>query len=164
MRVSRAKAWDAMHVDLASAKEWSGGQVRLSTVDGGPPGNGSLVRYDVNAAAGLKTSLTLQTTTWEPPQRIAGTFVEGPIRGTWSYSYADEDGATRVTYAMDYELPGLLRLTGRLFRSQYAAGIRQGMEAVRDWLERPPPDGGAERPKRISRRPASQGEDLTHNG
>ncbi|MDQ6772913.1 MAG: SRPBCC family protein [Candidatus Dormibacteraeota bacterium] len=130
-----ADIWRAMHVDLADAQTWSDGQVRLTALSPGDLGQGSLVRWDLALNAGLKTSLVLRTETWTPPSLCAGVIVEGPISGRWSYEYSQRADATLVACEMDYEFPGLLRFTGGLFSGQFAEGIRQGLEAMRVWVE-----------------------------
>jgi uncharacterized membrane protein len=130
-----AAVWDTVHVDLENVPRWTGYVVRATNLDGGTPGRGSRVRYDVALPGGARAGLVLEYTTWDPPKRCAGRLVEGPVRGTWSYTYTERNGTTGLVYEMDYELTGLLRFAGRLLQGQYEEGIQEAMVRLKQYVE-----------------------------
>jgi hypothetical protein len=103
---------------------------------GPPPGPGARVRYELELPGGMRTDLVLEYTGWDRPRRAAGRFADGPLRGTWSYTYRERGGATHLLYEMDNELRGVLRFASGAFRVQYAEGIRRGMGRLKEHLER----------------------------
>jgi uncharacterized protein YndB with AHSA1/START domain len=141
IRAPAEKVWNAVHTDLLNVPRWAGYLRRAESV-GGRQGKGWRVRYDLDLPGGFAASLTLLHTDWEPYRRCAGTFVEGPLNGNWSYTYAETGGGTHLVYEMDYRLGGLLRFAGGMMQSQYADGIRQGMAALKEYLEAPQAKGG----------------------
>lgn len=129
-----AAVWHAVHEDVAGSVRWAG-YVRRAEAIGGPPGTGARVRYELDLPGGARTDLVLEYTVWEPHRRAAGRFAEGPLRGTWSYTYSGRRGVTDLVYEMDYEMRGLLRFAGGLLQRQYEAGIRQGMVMLKQHVE-----------------------------
>ncbi|HLH69277.1 MAG TPA: SRPBCC family protein [Candidatus Dormibacteraeota bacterium] len=171
--------WDTVHQDLRNAPRWAAFVRRAEPIDG-RLGKGSRLRYELDLPGGVQTSLVLRPSTWDRPRRCAGRFVEGPFQGTWSYTYEEGNGSTRVVYEMDYRLGGLMRLAGGRLVRQYEEGIRRTMASLKEYVEAqkarpqrpvPPargpargrPRGGAERPAGAGRpteaeRPAEDGE------
>jgi hypothetical protein len=129
------EVWKTVHLDLESVPRWTGYVTRAEQLGGGAPGRGSRVRYDLALPGGFGGSLVLQNTIWDPPRRCAGRFVEGPVRGTWSYTYTERNGTTELVYEMDYELTGLLRFAGRLLQGQYEEGVRDAMVRLKQYIE-----------------------------
>ncbi len=125
-------------MDLAQAPLWTTYLKQARLLDGTRPGRNRRVRYDLELPGNQKARLTLQPTTWTPPRVCAGDFVEGPLQGTWSYSYSEAGGVTTLVMEMDYQLGGLLRFAGGLLKSQYEAGIRRSMGELRHHLEAGP--------------------------
>ena len=133
--VPPARVWRAVHEDLAEAPRWAA-YLRSARNLGRAPGVGSRVRYELELSGGFRADLVLQHTAWNPPRLAAGRFVEGPIQGSWSYTYAAEPGGgTRLRYEMDYEMRGLLRFASGALRGRYEEGIRQGMAMLKEHLE-----------------------------
>jgi uncharacterized membrane protein len=134
IRAPSEALWKAVHTDLANVPRWAG-YLRGAESLGGRPGPGWRVRYHLDLPGGFAASLTMLHTEWQPYRRCAGLFVEGPLSGDWSYSYTEGRGGTHLVYEMDYQLSGLLRFAGGMMKSQYADGIRQGMAALKDYVE-----------------------------
>lgn len=126
--------WRAVHEDLAAAPRWAA-YLRSAEALDGPPGPGSRVRYELELPGGMRVDLVMRHVTWDRPRHCRGTFDDGPLQGTWEYRYARQGDGTHLTYEMDYELRGVLRLAGGLLRGQYAAGIRQGMSMLKSYVE-----------------------------
>jgi ligand-binding SRPBCC domain-containing protein len=124
--------WGAVHEDLPNVQRWAR-YLRATLLDG-PPGPGARVRYDLDLQ-GMRMRFVLHTTTWDRPRRCGGAVVDGPFTGTWSYTYARRRGGTHMVYEMDYEMRGLMRLTGGLVAGQYARGVREGLDMLREYVE-----------------------------
>jgi hypothetical protein len=130
------EVWRAVHGDLQAMPRWAGYLKRAEYVGAGPPGPGTRIQYDLKLPGSL--SMMLQLTDWEPPTHCAGRFVEGPVRGSWSYRYREVDEGTLVVLETDYELTGLLRFTGGLMKDQYEEGLRQALSNLKAYLEQGP--------------------------
>jgi hypothetical protein len=128
------RVWRTVHEDLADVPRWMT-YLRSAAPLGGPPGPNSRVRYHLELPRGFEIDVVLQYTTWDRPHLAAGRFADGPLQGTWSYTYVPQDGGTRLRYEMDYELRGLLRFAGGMMKGQYEAGIRQGLASLKEYLE-----------------------------
>jgi uncharacterized membrane protein len=130
------RVWAVVQEDVEHAPKWSSYLANVEKLDDRPPGKGTRYRYRLDLPGGFKEAIEVEQTTWLKPKRCAGTFIKGPLKGTWAYTYTDKkDGTTRVVYEMDYELGGLLRFTGGLLTKQYADGIRKTMEALKKYVE-----------------------------
>ena len=134
IRASAADVWKVVHLDLDDMPRWAGYVHYAEYLDGWPPGAGSRLRYQLALPAGAP-SLVLQQTLWEPPSRCQGLFVGGPVRGSWSYSYAEQDGGTELTYDADYELTGVLKVAGGMLKGRYEQGIRDALRSLKAYIE-----------------------------
>jgi uncharacterized membrane protein len=131
-----ARVWAVVQEDAKNAPKWSSNLAKVEQIDSGPPGKGTKYRYHLDLPGGFKEILEVEQTDYVKPRRCSGKFTKGPLKGTWSYAYAEQkDGSTHLVYEMDYELGGLLRLAGGLLARQYAEGIRQNMAALKRYVE-----------------------------
>ncbi len=131
----RDRVWAVVAEDVTNAPKWTAYLERAEKLDEGPPGKGTRYRYHLDLA-GHKERLEVQQSVFSKPKKCSGTFLKGPLKGTWAYTYSVRpDGSTRLTYEMDYELAGLLRFAGGLLGPQYAAGIRQNMQSLKKYIE-----------------------------
>jgi ligand-binding SRPBCC domain-containing protein len=130
------RVWAVVHEDLKNAPKWSGTLKKATLLDGprAAPGKGSQIRYDLSLP-GWKGSVEIEQKTWTPLKKCAGVFTEGPLEGTWSYTYSHRGGVTRLVYEMDYKLRGMLRFLGGALAGQYAAGIRSQMASLKQYVE-----------------------------
>jgi uncharacterized membrane protein len=129
------RVWAVVQEDVVNVPKWSAQVARVEKLDHKPPGVGTRYRYHLHLPGGLKESLEVEQAVYVKPKRCSGTFVRGPLKGTWAYAYSEIKTGTRVVYEMDYQLTGLLRLTGSLFAPQYAEGIRGNMAALKKYIE-----------------------------
>ncbi len=129
------RVWAVVQEDATNAPKWSRHVARIEKLDKNPPGKGTRYRYHLDLPGGLKETLEVEQSVYNKPKRCAGTFIRGPLKGTWSYTYREKNGATHVVYEMDYELTGLLRFAGGLLAGQYAEGIRSNMAALKKYVE-----------------------------
>lgn len=131
-----ARVWAVVQEDVEHAPRWSSNLSKVEKLTGGPPRKGTRYGYLINLPGGQKVTLEVEQTTYTKPKRCSGVFTKGPLKGTWSYAYAERnDGTTHVVYEMDYELGGLLRFAGGLLAGQYAQGIRHNMDALKKYVE-----------------------------
>ena len=126
--------WAAVHEDLDNAQRWAG-YVRHAEALPSRPGGARRVRYELDLPGGFEADLVLEYTTWDPPRLATGRFAEGPLDGTWSYTYTRRKSGTDLVYEMDYSLRGLLRFAGGVLRGQYEDGIRRGMAMLKEYVE-----------------------------
>ena len=135
IEASAERVWAVVQEDAVNAPKWSTNVARIEKLDPGPPGKGTRYRYHLELPGGIKETLEVEQTTYTKPKRCAGRFIRGPLKGTWSYSYTEKDGITRVVYEMDYQLGGLLRFAGGLLAGQYADGIRSNLGRLKRYVE-----------------------------
>lgn len=130
------RVWAVVAEDVKNAPKWSTNLDRIDKLDDGPPGRGTRYRYHLNLPGGQKVRLDVEQDAWNRPKKCAGRFINGPLKGTWAYTYTGKkDGTTKLTYEMDYELAGLLRFAGGLLGPQYAAGIRDNLLRLKKYVE-----------------------------
>lgn len=135
INASVERVWAVVAEDVTNAPRWTSYLEKAEKLDDGPPGKGTRYRYHLDLA-GHKEKLEVQQSVFNKPKKCSGTFIKGPLKGTWAYTYtARIDGSTRLVYEMDYELTGLLRFASGLLGPQYAAGIRQNMKSLKKYIE-----------------------------
>jgi uncharacterized membrane protein len=137
------RVWAVVAEDVKNAPRWTTYLDRVDKLDEGAPGRGTRYRYYLDLP-GTAVTLEVEQDVYQKPKKCAGRFIKGPLKGTWTYTYAQrKDGSTRLTYEMDYQLTGLLRFAGGLLGPQYAAGIHKNMESLKRYIE----SGKGPRPK-----------------
>lgn len=130
------RVWSVVAEDVANVPRWATNLDRVEQLDDGSPGKGTRYRYHLALPGGRREMLEVEQTVWQKPKRCAGRFINGPLKGTWSYTYSEhKDGTTRLVYDMEYEMTGLLRFAGGLLAGQYADGIRKNMERLKKYIE-----------------------------
>jgi hypothetical protein len=122
-----------VHEDLKHATRWTDHLKKVEIVGGGKPERGTKVRYHLELPG--DPVLEVLHKSWQPGKKCAGIFTDGPLKGTWSYTYRERDGVTSLTYEMDYELGGVLRFLGGAFKKAYEDGIRRNMKSLKKYVE-----------------------------
>lgn len=130
-----SRVWAVVQEDAKNAPKWSSNLAKVVQLDRGKPGIGTRFRYYLDLPGGFKATLEVEQATYHKPKKCAGRFTDGPLRGTWSYTYAEKHGKTHLVYEMDYRLGGLLGLAGGLLAREYANGIRHNMAALKKYVE-----------------------------
>lgn len=129
------RVWAVVAEDVKNAPEWATNLERVEKLDDGPPGRGTRYRYHLLLPGGHKETIEVEQKTWVKPKRCTGTFIKGPIKGTWAYTYTEnKSGSTRLTYEMDFELAGMLRLATGLFATQYGAAIGHNLARLKKYI------------------------------
>ncbi len=131
---SAERVWHAVHEDFRNFTRWTTNVARVQMVTRPPLGEGSIYRYVLETPVG-EYKLEIEHTEWRKPRRCAGEYVGGPVSGTWSYSYSERSGRTRLIYESDYHLTGVLRLMTGAFAPHYAAGVRQNLKNLKQFVE-----------------------------
>ena len=126
--------WHVVHEDVRNFTKWTTNVKRVQKVSPGPPGEGSVYRYVLDTPAG-EHALEIEHREWRKPKRCAGEYVGGPVTGSWSYSYSERDGKTRVTYVSDFRLTGMLRLMTAAFAPHYRGGVKQNLKNLKEYVE-----------------------------
>ena len=130
------RVWAVVQEDAVHAPRWSTNLAKVEKLDDGPPRKGTRYRYHLDLPGGIKETLEVEQSVFTRPKHCAGTFIRGPLKGTWSYTYtARKGGGTHVVYEMDYQLGGLLRFAGGLLSRQYAEGIKQNLLRLKEYVE-----------------------------
>ncbi|HYL08779.1 MAG TPA: SRPBCC family protein [Candidatus Udaeobacter sp.] len=136
IEATASRVWAVVAEDVTNAPKWTTNMDRVEKLDDGPPGRGTRYRYHLALPGGRKETIEVEQTTWTKPKRCAGKFIKGPVKGTWAYTYTEhKDGSTRLTYDMDFELGGMLRLATGLFAKQYGDGIHHNLERLKKYIE-----------------------------
>jgi uncharacterized membrane protein len=129
------RVWAVVAEDVKNAPRWTTYLDSVEKLVAGVPGKGTRYRYHLDLP-GTRVTLEVEQDVYQKPKKCAGRFIKGPLKGTWTYTYAPrKDGSTRLTYEMEYELTGLLRFAGGLLGPQYAAGIHKNMESLKRYVE-----------------------------
>lgn len=130
------RVWAVVAEDVKNAPKWTTNMDKVEKLDDGPPRKGTRYRYHLNLPGGHKEKIEVEQDVYNKPKKCAGRFVKGPVKGTWTYTYKEKkDGSTQLTYEMDFELGGLLRLATGMFTSQYAAGIQNNLQRLKKYVE-----------------------------
>jgi ligand-binding SRPBCC domain-containing protein len=136
IRAPAERVWTIVHEDVKNFTKWTTNVSRVEQLTPGPPGKGTRLRYHLEIPGGIGSQvLEIEQDVYQKPKRCAGDFVRGPVSGTWSYSYREKEGVTRLTYENDYNLTGLLRFATGAFNPHYVEGIRQNLENLRRYVE-----------------------------
>jgi uncharacterized membrane protein len=129
------RVWAVVAEDVKNAPRWTTYLDSVEKLVAGAPGKGTRYRYHLDLP-GTRVTLEVEQDVYQKPKKCAGRFIKGPLKGTWTYTYAPrKDGSTRLTYEMEYELTGLLRFAGGLLGPQYATGIHKNMESLKRYVE-----------------------------
>jgi uncharacterized membrane protein len=101
-----APAADVMAViaDFPSYPQWVAAAKKVEVVEDGDGGRASRVHFVLDAGA-VKDDYVLEYT-WDGDRKVSWTLVEGQMqkRNDGSYTLAEKDGATEVTYSITIDL------------------------------------------------------------
>ena len=128
------RVWHVVHEDVRNFTRWTTNVKRAQEVTPGPPGEGAVYRYVLDTPAGDQV-LEIEHLEWRKPERCAGEYVRGPVTGSWSYTYSEREGRTRVTYVSDFRLTGVLRLMTSAFLPHYRSGVRDNLRNLKEFVE-----------------------------
>lgn len=129
------RVWAVVQEDARNVPKWSSNMAKVEQLDRGKPGVGTRYRYYLDLPGGFKETLEVEQTAYHKPKKCAGKFTDGPLKGTWSYTYTERGGKTHLIYEMDFQLGGLMRLAGSLLAREYASGIRHNMAGLKKYVE-----------------------------
>jgi len=96
---------------------------------------GAELRYDVKIAGGRTAALTLLVESCEQPWLCAGRMSGDALGGSWSWSYSERGGLTRVTYESELNLAGLLRFAGAVIERELRSSVRGNLANPKTYVE-----------------------------
>jgi ligand-binding SRPBCC domain-containing protein len=110
VRIERpvAEVW-AYFVDIANTQAWMPDIVRLEPANDGPLGVGTRYR-ETRRIKGKEQTATLEITAFEKERLYAGTVEEMGVRGTYTYRFSEDGGATRIDLVAEVQARGLAKL------------------------------------------------------
>jgi hypothetical protein len=112
---------------------WAKGPVAVVRTDG-DGGDGS--RYTITARVGPATVRSpYEVTGYDPPSRLAGAGVAGPVRFHEEYRVVEDGAATILTQSIAATPRGLFRLAPGLLRRQLRQLIAADLGRLRDLIE-----------------------------
>ena len=71
---------------------------------------GAVYRQGVKGPGGRRIAADYRVTGYDPPRLLEFEAIAGPVRPVGSYRLEEEDGGTRITFALHAELGGLKKL------------------------------------------------------
>ena len=134
IKASVKQVWKVVHEDLENAPEWTAYLKSARPVGRKATGEGSRIRYELHLPA-WRGHLEVEQEVWQPGKRVAGAFVDGPLKGSWSYTYRELKAGTKLVYEMEFQLGGMLRLLSGALAREYAKGIREQMASLKEYVE-----------------------------
>ena len=121
--------------DFANAAEWDPGTARSERVDPGPVGVGARYRLDVRIGSRI-APMEYRITAFEPSRRVVLEGTGSGVSAVDEIRFAPAGQGTRIDYAADIRLGGLLRfiqpLLGGAFKRvalDAATGMRRTLDA-----------------------------------
>jgi uncharacterized protein YndB with AHSA1/START domain len=115
--------------DPSNLASWQTSKTSVEQLSDGPPGLGTRVRERTKPPGGREFEQLVEFTEFTRPRRFHVHIVEGPypVDGTWSFE--PSDGGTRVRFAAEGQLRGMMRLlepvTARIMARQFAGYHRK---------------------------------------
>jgi uncharacterized protein YndB with AHSA1/START domain len=102
--------------DGSNATAWRAGVLDVAKVSGS--GVGEVWKQGVKGPGGRRIDADYEITAWEPGRRMAFRAIAGPVRPTGEFRFEDDNGGTKLSFALDAPLSGLKGLLmGRAVQS-----------------------------------------------
>lgn len=98
----------AFVADGLNAPRWRPGVLDISLASGS--GLRAVYKQGVRGPGGRRIDADYRVPAHEPNRRLSFETIGGPVRPTGQFVFDDLDGATRLTFALQAELPGLKKL------------------------------------------------------
>jgi uncharacterized protein YndB with AHSA1/START domain len=126
----------AFVADGLNAPRWRPGVLDISLVSG--TGIGAVYKQGVKGPGGRRIDADYRVTAYEPNRRLSFEAIAGPVRPTGQFVFDDQDGATRLRFALQAELTGLKKLLmGGAVQKTMDAEVA-ATERLKQILEAPP--------------------------
>ena len=135
IKASPEDVWHAVHGDIPNVPQWSQSLRKTEVVGGGTAAEGSKLRYEVEIAGGRTINLELRIDEMDKPRRCAGVITDGPIGGTWSWTYSRKGETTRVLYESQLKIGGMLRLLGSVIENDVNNGTKRDLADLKKYIE-----------------------------
>jgi len=113
----------AFVADGTTAPQWRSGVLDVTLESG--DGVGARYRQGVRGPGGRRIAADYEITRFEPNRFIGFRATAGPVRPVGSFTFADDTGATRLTFSLSADVSGWKRiLMGRAIQSTMDAEMR----------------------------------------
>ena len=110
--------------DGTNDPKWRDGVIEISRVSG--DGLGTLYQQTMSGPGGRKIAGDYRITEFDRPRRLGFTVIAGPARPTGTFELQPDDAGTRVTFTMDLQPSGLMRLAAPMIARQ----LRKEVDAI----------------------------------
>jgi dehydrogenase/reductase SDR family member 12 len=120
--------------DFANAKRWDPGVAASERLDEGPVGVGSRFRLEVRLG-GRVAPMEYRISAFEPPNRVVLVGAGSGVSAIDEIRFEPVDGGTRIDYAAEIRLGGLLRLVQPLLGSAFAKVGRDALGGMQRALD-----------------------------
>jgi uncharacterized protein YndB with AHSA1/START domain len=123
--------------NAANFQQWMPLMQSAAWTSSGEPGVGSTAR-GIMKMAGREMELRVEVTRWDPPNRWGFKIlnVQFPMKATdYVYRLEPEDGGTRVTLDVEFEMVGILRFAAGLMGRLYAKSNGNELNTAKQLLE-----------------------------
>ena len=124
--------------DFSTSAEWDPGVVEAERVSGGKVGEGTEFRL-VAQFLGRKTPITYRVVEYDPPRAVTFVGENASVVSHDRITFAATGTRTRVSYAADLRLKGLLRLADPLLALAFRRVGDRALAGLREVLARPAP-------------------------
>ena len=122
----------AFIADGENAQQWRPAVLDIRRERG--EGVGAVYRQGVKGPFGRRVAADYEVTALEPDRSLAFRAIAGPVRPEGRYELADLDGATRVTFRLEYEPRGAAKLMSPMVAKSMQSEVRS-LENLRRVLE-----------------------------
>ena len=129
------RVWHAVHVDIPNVPKWSKSLRKTEVVGGGAPKKGSKLNYEIGIAGGKTVTLELRIDELDKPRRCSGVISDGPIGGSWGWSYNSKGGKTIVAYESELKIGGVLRLIKSVIERDINNGTKRDLADLKTYVE-----------------------------
>ena len=129
------EVWHAVHGDIPNVPKWSSSLRKTEVVGGGAARKGSKLQYEVAITGGRTITLELRIDEMKKPRRCAGEIIDGPIGGTWSWTYSSDGDTTRVVYESELKVGGMLRFLKPVIEKDVNEGTKRDLADLKSYVE-----------------------------
>lgn len=124
-------------LDGTKNKLWRPAVVSIERASGAQTGVGATYRQQLKGPGGRNIAGDYQITACQPNELVRFQVTAGPARPNGEYRFAERDGATTVTFTLDYKPSGFARLMDRAI-TQTMRGEVATLANLKAYLERAP--------------------------
>lgn len=114
--------------------EWSSTFERVDVPFDGAPAKGSAFHTHARVA-GQRVEFSFEVNEAEEPTRFRFRSISGPVKTRFSWSFAVSGSGTRMTFGMEGDLPGPMKLAAPAASAAFDGQVRADLERLKALLE-----------------------------